>query len=128
MSTLSKDSKIEELRIDQDELLIKANLVAQTSEAPSLVSFSGALSTRTVSIDLKEPIKSCEKVQIVNRATGSNEAISAAPVITHTLENGSTKVSTLYVPADGKIVSSAVSVSRDATGLTDVCIVVSFRK
>jgi len=106
MSTLSKDSKIEELRIDQDELLLKANLVAQTSEAPSLVSFSGVLATRTVSIDLKEPIKSCEKVQIVNRATGSNAGISAAPVVS----------------------GNIVSVTLDATGLTDVCIVVSFRK
>lgn len=106
MSTLSKDSKIEDLRIDQDELLIKANLVAKTSEAPSLVSISGTLTATAISIDLKEPIRSCEKVQVVNRATGSNEAISAAPSVS----------------------GSVVSVTLNATGLTDVCIVVSFRK
>lgn len=129
MSTLSKDSKIEELRIDQDELLIKANLVAKTSEAPSLVSFSGALTATTVSINLKEPIKSCERVQLVNRASGASEdKLAAAPIITHTLEDGSTKVSTSYVSADGKIVSSAISAVVDATGLSDICIVVSFRK
>jgi len=103
--SLSKDSKVEDLRIDQKELLIQANLVAQTSEAPSLVSISGALATRTITVDVKEPIKSCQKVQIINRATGSNAAISAAPVIS----------------------GNSVSVTLDATGLSDVCICVDFK-
>lgn len=103
--SLSKDSKVEDLRIDQKELLIQADLVAQTSEAPSLVSISGALATRTITVDVKEPIKSCQKVQIINRATGSNAAISAAPVIS----------------------GNSVSVTLNATGLSDVCICVDFK-
>jgi hypothetical protein len=103
--SISKDSKIEDLRIDQKELLIQADLVAQTSEAPSLVSFSGVLATRTISVDIKEPVKSCQKVQIINRATGSNAAISAAPVIS----------------------GNSISVTLNATGLSDVCICVDFK-
>jgi hypothetical protein len=103
--SLSKDSKVEDLRIDQKELLIQADLVAQTSEAPSLVSISGALATRTITVDVKEPIKSCQKVQIINRATGSNAAISAAPVIS----------------------GNSISVTLNATGLSDVCICVDFK-
>lgn len=103
--SLSKDSKVEDLRIDQKELLIQADLVAQTSEAPSLVSISGALATRTITVDVKEPIKSCQKVQIINRATGSNAAISAAPVIS----------------------GNSISVTLNATGLSDVCICVNFK-
>ena len=103
--SLSKDSKVEDLRIDQKELLIQADLVAQTSEAPSLVSISGALATRTITVDVKEPIKSCQKVQIINRANGSNAAISAAPVIS----------------------GNSVSVTLNATGLSDVCICVDFK-
>ncbi len=103
--SLSKDSKVEDLRLDQKELLIQADLVAQTSEAPSLVSFSGVLATRTISVDIKEPVKSCQKVQIINRATGSNAAISAAPVIS----------------------GNSISVTLNATGLSDVCICVDFK-
>lgn len=128
--SLSKDSKIEDLRIDQKELLIQANLVAASSEAPSLVSINNSTLTATViSVDIKEPVKSCQKVQIINRATGQNAAnpLSAAPVITHKLEDGSSKVSTLYVAADGKIVSSSISVTLNATGLSDVCICVDFK-
>lgn len=103
--SLSKDSKVEDLRLDQKELLIQADLVAQTSEAPSLVSFSGVLATRTIIVDVKEPIKSCQKVQIINRANGSNAAISAAPVIS----------------------GNSVSVTLNATGLSDVCICIDFK-
>lgn len=104
--SLSKDSKIEDLRIDQKELLIQANLVAASSEAPSLVSINNSTLTATViSVDIKEPVKSCQKVQIINRATGSNAAISAAPVIS----------------------GNSISVTLNATGLSDVCICVDFK-
>ena len=105
MSSISKDPKVQDLQIEQKQLCLQANLAAQTSESASLVSFSGVIATRTVSIDLKEPVKSCQKVQVVNRATGSNAAISAAPSIS----------------------GNSVSVTLDATGLTDVCIIVDYR-
>jgi hypothetical protein len=107
--SISKDSKIEDLRIDQQHLLVKANLVAKTSEAPSIVSFSSSdtLTARVITIDLKEPVKSCERVQIVNRASGASEdKLASAPSIS----------------------GNSISITLDATGLSDVCIVVSYRK
>lgn len=103
--SISKDSKVEDLRIDQKELQLQADLVGQTSEAPSIVSMSGVLASRVISIDVKEPVKSCQKVQIVNRANGQSVAISAAPIIS----------------------GSSISVTLDATGLSNVCICVDYR-
>lgn len=126
--SMSKDPKVQDLQLEQNGLLLSANLVAGTSEAASLVSINNStLTAAVVSINVKEPIQSVQKVQIVNKATGQHVAIAAAPVITHTLENGSTKVSTAYVPADGKIVSSAVSVTCNGSTLADACIELSYR-
>lgn len=105
MSSISKDSKVQDLQIEQKSLQLKANLVAQTSESASIVSMSGALATRTVSIDVKEPVASCQKVQIINRASGQSVAISAAPSVS----------------------GNSISVTLDATGLSDVCICVDYR-
>ena len=105
MSSISKDSKVQDLQIEQKQLCLRADLVAQTSESASIVSMSGVLATRTVSVDVKEPVKSVQKVQIVNRATGSNAGISAAPSVS----------------------GNVISVTLDATGLSDVCIVVDYR-
>lgn len=105
--SISKDSKVEDLRIDQKELQLQADLVGQTSEAPSIVSMSGVLASRVISIDVKEPVKSCQKVQIIDRSTGkvASASLSAAPVIS----------------------GNSISVTIDATGLSNVCICVSYR-
>jgi len=114
MFTHSKDSQVLDRQLEQKTLLLKADLVAQTSEAASIVSMSGLIGARTIVIDVKEPISSCQKVQIINRASGQPEPLSAAPVITNTV-------------VDGKVISSAISVTLDATGLSDVCICVDYR-
>jgi len=104
--SMSKDPKVQDLKLEQSDLLLSANLVAGTSEAPSLVSINNStIASTVISIDVKEPIASVQKVQIVNRATGQHVAIAAAPVIS----------------------GSSVSVTCNGTGLTSVCIEVSYR-
>jgi len=104
--SLSKDPKVQDLQLEQSQLLLSANLVAATSEAASLVSIDNdTIASTVISIDIKEPIASVQKVQIVNRATGQHVAIAAAPVIS----------------------GNTVSVTCNGTGLTSVCIEVSYR-
>jgi hypothetical protein len=105
MFTQSKDEQVLSRQLRQKNLQLKANLVAQTSEAPAIISLSGALATRTITIDVKEPVESCQQVQIVDRATGQSVAISAAPVIS----------------------GNTIAVTLDATGLSDVCISADYR-
>lgn len=104
--SMSKDPKVQDLQLEQSELLLSANLVAGTSEAPSLVSINNAtIASTVISIDVKQPISSVQKVQIVNRATGQHVAIAAAPSIS----------------------GNSVSVTCNGTGLTSVCIELSYR-
>ena len=104
--SMSKDPKVQDLQLEQSQLLLSANLVAATSEAASLVSIDNdTIASTVISIDIKEPIASVQKVQIVNRATGQHVAIAAAPVIS----------------------GNTVSVTCNGTGLTSVCIEVSYR-
>lgn len=104
--SMSKDPKVQDLQLEQNQLLLSANLVAATSESASLVSIDNSTLTATViSINVKEPIASVQKVQVVNRATGQHVAIAAAPVIS----------------------GNTVSVTCNGTGLTSVCIEVSYR-
>lgn len=112
--SISKDSKVQDLRIEQRSLSISANLTAvdvvgglkaASSEAASLVAISGALATRSIAIDVKEPVKSLQKVQVINKATGEIKALLSAPVI----------------------LGNVITVTCDGTGLSDACIEVSFR-
>jgi hypothetical protein len=103
---MSKDPKVQDLQIEQKELLLVANLTTATSEAASLVSIDNSTLTATViSINVKEPINSVQKVVVVNRTTGQHVAITAAPAIS----------------------GNSVSVTCNGTSLTSVCIEVSYR-
>lgn len=102
----AKDPKVQDLQLEQKELLLSANLVTASSEAPSLVSIDNSTITATViEIDVKESVNSVQKVQIVNRATGQHVAIAAAPSVS----------------------GSVISVTCNGTGLSNICIEVSFR-
>ena len=104
--SLSKDPKVQDLQLEQSSLLLSANLVAATSEAASLVSINNStIASTVIVVDIKEPIVSVQKVQIVNKATGQHIAIAAAPVIS----------------------GNTVSVTCNGTGLTSICIEVSYR-
>lgn len=112
--SMSKDPKVQDLQLEQRSLSISANLTAvdvvgglkaASSEAASLVAISGALATRSIAIDVKEPVKSVQKVQVVNKATGEVEPLLSAPVIA----------------------GNTITVTCDGTGLSDACIEVSYR-
>lgn len=105
MFTHSKDSQVLDRQLEQKTLLLKADLVAQTSEAAAIVSMSGAIGARVIVIDVKEPVSSCQKAQVVNRSNGSNCGLASAPVVS----------------------GNTISITLDATGLSDVCICVDYR-
>jgi hypothetical protein len=103
---MSKDSQVASLQLDVRSLAIKADLVAGESEAPALVSIDNSTIAATViEIDVKEDVKACQKLQVIDRASGEAAPISAAPSIS----------------------GSVISVTLDATGLADVCIEVLYK-
>jgi hypothetical protein len=74
LASQSKDSKVQDLQIEQKHLSVALNLTAvdvvgglkaASSEAPSIVAISGNLATRSVQIDVKELVKSVQKVQVI---------------------------------------------------------------
>jgi len=104
-SILSKDSKIQDLQLEQKDLLLIADLVTPSAQDASIVSITGLLAARVIAIDLKEPVKSVQKVRVTNRATGANIALTAVPAIS----------------------GNSVSVTVDGTGASSVCIEVSYK-
>jgi hypothetical protein len=104
-STLSKDPKIQEMQIEQKELLLVANLVTPSAEDSGIVSISGSLTARVISIDLKEPPRSVQKVRVINRATGESILLAGAPSVS----------------------GNSVSVTCDGTLASSVCIEVSYK-
>ena len=115
-SLLSKDAKIESLQIRQEDLLVIANLVTASSDGEGIVEIDNStLSATVINIDIKEPVKKVQKVQVINRATGESIALAAAPVVTDT-------------SVDGKVVSSSISVTCDGAPGASVCIHVSYSK
>ena len=103
---ISKDSQVQSKQLEARSLALVADLVAETSEAPALVPIdSSTITAAQVVIDVKESVEKCHKVQIVNRATGQSVALLAAPSIS----------------------GSEISVSLDATALSDVCIEVIYK-
>ena len=103
-SILSKDSKIHDLQMEQRDLLVVANLVAPSSQDANVISFSGLLAARVITVDVKEPIKSVQKIRVINRATGAHVVHSSLTI------SGNT-----------------VSVTVDATGITSACIELSYK-
>lgn len=104
-SVLSKDSKIQDLQLEQKDLLLIADLVAPSAQDSGIVSISGLIAARVIAIDLKEPVKSVQKVRVINRATGASIALAAAPSVS----------------------GNVVSVTCDGTGASSVCVEVSYK-
>jgi hypothetical protein len=114
LSVQSKDPKVQDLQLEQKHLSISANLTAvdvvgglkaASSEAASIVAISGVLATRSIAIDVKEPVMSVQKVQVINKATGEIEPLLSAAVIA----------------------GNIITVTCDGTGLSDACIEVLYR-
>lgn len=103
---ISKDPQVESKQLEVKQLVLKADLVNESSKSPALLSIDAStIAATVVEIDVKEPVADCHKVQIVDRSTGQSVALAAAPSVS----------------------DSVVSVTLDATGLTDVCIEVLYK-
>ena len=103
----SKDPQVQDRQLDQKSLSLSADLAtgAGSSEAAAIIAISGALATRTVVIDVKEAVKSAQKVQVINKATGQSAALLSAPVIS----------------------GNTITFTIDGTALASACIEVSYR-
>jgi len=124
LASQSKDSKVQDLQIEQKHLSVALNLTAvdvvgglkaASSEAPSIVAISGNLATRSVQIDVKELVKSVQKVQVINTATGEVEPLLSAPVIS---APASSPAGTL---------ATAITITVDGTGLSASCLEILYR-
>jgi hypothetical protein len=104
-SLLNKDEKIQDLQIKQKEVLLVANLVTAVAEDASVLSIGPTLAARLLTIDLKEAVRSVQKVRVINRATGASIAITAVPAIS----------------------GNTIAVTVDGTGASSVCIEVSYK-
>lgn len=105
ISVLSKDEKLQDLQQNQKDLLLVANLVAATASDASVLTIGPTLNARLLTIDVKEPVKSVQKARVINRATGANIAITAAPSIS----------------------GNTIVITCDGTGASSVCIEVSYK-
>jgi hypothetical protein len=104
-SLLSKDPKIQDLQLEQRDLLLVANLVTPSAEDAGIVSITGLIAARVIAIDVKDTVKSVQKVRVINRATGVSIALAALPSVS----------------------GSVISVTVDGTGASSVCIEASYK-
>ena len=82
----AKDPKVQDLILEQKSLHLKADLVAASSEAVSLVSIDNSTIAATViEIDVKEDVSSCEKLEVIDRSTGQAVSLDAAPSISNSV-------------------------------------------
>jgi hypothetical protein len=108
ISFQAKSSPVLSRQLEAQEIVAECNLTASdaglkaaSSDSPSIVSISGALATRTITLDVGEEISKCFFAEVRNRATGAVVALSAAPDIS---------------------TSKKISVTVDGTGLSSVCV------
>jgi hypothetical protein len=101
MAFQSKDSLILGRQLEAQEVIVDANLVAATSDLPAKVSIDNSTIAATViTLDAGEAVAKCFFAEVRNRATGAVVAIAAAPSVS----------------------GSEISVTCDATGLSDAAI------
>lgn len=106
MAFQSKDSLVLGRQLEAQELIVAANLVAGSSDLPAKVSINNSTITATViTLDAGEAVEKCFFAEVRNRATGAVVAIAAAP----------------------SVVGSQISVTCNATGLSDVAVCVKFK-
>jgi hypothetical protein len=78
----AKDSQILGRQLEVQQVLVTANLVAGTSDLASNLSINNSTLTATViTLNVNEPILKCYRVSIVDIATGSAVAVTAAPAV-----------------------------------------------
>jgi len=94
-------------QLECQEVNVVCNLVAATSDAPSIASIDNSTIAATViTLDIAEGIEKAHSVQVINRATGASVALAAAPSLA---------------------VAQKISVTVDGTGLSSVCICAKYK-
>lgn len=101
ISYQAKSSPVLSRQLEAQEIVAECNLVTSLSDAPSIVSISGVLTARVITLDVGEEISKCFFAEVRNRATGAIVATAAAPDIS---------------------TSKKISVTVDGTGLSSVCV------
>lgn len=106
MAFQSKDSLVLGRQLEAQELIVTADLVAGSSDLPAKVTINNATITATViTLDAGEAVEKCFFAEVRNRATGAVVATTASPVVS----------------------GSQISVTCNATALSDVAICVKFK-
>jgi hypothetical protein len=98
----SKSSQVQARQLEAQSVIATANLVSAACDAPDIISIDNStIATTVITLSLSEAVKKCFVAKVTNRATGAVVALLAAPSLA---------------------VAQKISVSVDATGLTDVAI------
>lgn len=98
----SKDSEVLGRQLDAQSVCVVANLVAASSDLPVNVAINNtSIAATVITLDVKEPVKKCFKVEVTNRATGAVVALAAAPSLA---------------------VANKISVTVDGTAQTNLCV------
>ena len=107
MSTFrAKDSLVQSRQLEAQEIVAQCDLVAGSSDAPSIISIDNSTIADTViTADLGEPIAKCFLAEVRNRATGAIVALEGAPSVS----------------------GSEISVQVDGTGQSNVCLVLKYK-
>lgn len=108
MSYDAKSSSILARQLDAQEVVFTADLAtgAGNSSLPSNVSIDNStIAATVVTLNLNEPVLKCFSAFVRARATGANTVIAAAPSLA---------------------VANKISITLDATGLTDVVITFNY--
>lgn len=106
MSYQSKDSQLASRELEAQSVVAVANLVAGSSDlASNIIIDNSTLAATTITIDVKEDIKTCYYIKVSNRATGAVVATTAVPDVS---------------------VAQKATVTVDGTGLTSVVIEAKF--
>lgn len=107
ISFQAKESRVLSRQLECQEVNAECNLVAATSDAPSIVSIDNSVIASTViTLDIGEEIAKAFSVQVINRATGASVALAAAPSLA---------------------VAKKISVTVDGTGLSSVCVCAKYK-
>lgn len=102
----AKDSLVQSRQLEVQEIAAQCDLVAGTSDAPSLVSIDNSTIADTViTFDAGESVSKCFFAEVRNRATGAIVALEGAPSVS----------------------GQEISVQVDGTGLSNVCLIVKYK-
>lgn len=102
----AKDTLVRGAQLKAQSVSVRCDLVAGTSEEPSIVSVDNSvIATTSISIDIQEDVKKIHEARVHNRASGQDVAQSAEATVS------------------GSVISID---SVDGTGLDSVTVVVVY--